>query len=174
MGRACNSVIRGNRLRDAVPPDASYFARRTVVESKAQATCISTNEERYDSQFQIFIAATRALPSRSQIHRCTCFQRRVCHYQKRTAGQTRFCVGGVCNMMSVPEEGAERLLEIFREMLALSETSRSNHSQSAVPDNSMESFDTHDASGSAKVCAAQRKHPSDESQECEGRESQRQ
>jgi len=137
--------------------DASYFARRTIFESKAWVACISgkTNDDRYDSRFQIFTGATWA-------HRCTCFQLRVCQYEKCAAGQTKFYAGDVCNMMSVSAEGAERLVEIFREMLALSETSRANHSQSAVPDESIELSDTHGASGTAEVCAAQRKHPSNQ------------
>jgi len=69
-------------------------------------------------------------------------------------------------MMSVPAEGAERLAKIFREMLALSETSRSNDPQSAVTDDSIKLFDTHRASGTAGVCAKQQKHPSNESQDC--------
>ena len=35
-----------------------------------------------------------------------------------------FAQGGVCNMMTVPDERAERLAEIFREIFALSETNR--------------------------------------------------
>jgi len=47
-GHACDSVA-----------DASYFARRTILESKAQVACISrkTNDDRYDSGFQIFAVA---------------------------------------------------------------------------------------------------------------------
>jgi hypothetical protein len=84
--------------------------------------------------------------------------------QKTHLRRDKFYVGGVCNMMSVPAEATERLAEIFREMLALSETSLPNHSQSAV-DDSIELFDTHGASGTAEVCAAQRKHPSNESRD---------
>jgi len=148
--------------------DASDCARRTIVESKPSVACISgkTNDDRYDSRFQIFTAATWAFPGRSEAHHCTCFHLRVCHYDKRTSWQTKFYVGDVCKMMSVPAEEAERLAEIFREMLALSETSRSNHSQSAVADDSTELFDSHGASGTAEVCAAQRQHPSNESQDC--------
>jgi hypothetical protein len=69
-------------------------------------------------------------------------------------------------MMSVPAEGAERLAKIFREMLALSETSRSNDPQSAATDDSTELFDTHKASGTAEVCTTQQKRPSNESQDC--------
>jgi hypothetical protein len=39
-------------------------------------------------------------------------------------------------MMSVPEEGAERLAEIFREILALSEAKPPNHSKSTGADDS--------------------------------------
>jgi len=153
--------------------DASYFARRTIFESKAWVACISgkTNDDRYDSRFQIFTGATWALPGRSEAHRCTCFQLRVCQYEKCAAGQTKFYAGDVCNMMSVSAEGAERLVEIFREMLALSETSRANHSQSEVPDESIELFDTHGQSGTTEVCGAQGKHPSNESRECQDQES---
>jgi len=62
-------------------------------------------------------------------------------------------------------------VEIFREMLALSETSRANHSQSAVPDESIELFDTHGPSGTTEACAAQQEHPSNEPRECQDQES---
>jgi len=68
-------------------------------------------------------------------------------------------------MMTVPAEGAERLAEIFREVLALSETSRSNDPQSAAADDSIELFDTHRASETAEICAKQQKHPDNESQD---------
>jgi hypothetical protein len=68
-------------------------------------------------------------------------------------------------MMTVPTEEAERLAEIFREMLALSETSRSNHSQSVAADDSIESFDTHGASGTTAACAAQLNHSGDKPQD---------
>jgi hypothetical protein len=77
-------------------------------------------------------------------------------------------------MMSVPLEGAERLAEIFREMLALSETGGLNHSQSAMADNSIELFDTNGASGTAEICAARRKHPGNESQDCQNQKACRQ
>jgi len=70
-------------------------------------------------------------------------------------------------MMSVSAEGSERLAEIFREMLTLSKTSQSNHSQSAVSDDSTELFDPHGASGTSKTCARQGKQPSDERNEAE-------
>ena len=69
-------------------------------------------------------------------------------------------------MMSVPREGAERLAEIFREVLALSETSQSNDAQLAATEDSTELAVTRRASGTAKVCAKQQKHPSSESQDC--------
>jgi hypothetical protein len=53
-------------------------------------------------------------------------------------------------MMTAPGKGAERLAEIFREIFALSET---NPSKSAAPDDSVESFDTQDASGTSETCA---------------------
>ena len=98
----------------------------------------------------------------------------VRYYEKRTSVQTNFYVGDVCNMMSLPAEGAERLAEIFREMLALSETSRSNHSQPAVTDDSIELFDTHGASGTTEVCVTKPKHPSNESRDCYDQESRHQ
>lgn len=148
--------------------DASYFARPTILESKAPVACISrkTNDNRYDSRFQVFTAAARGLPDRSEVHSRTCFRLRVCHSKKRISRQTKFYRGNVCNMMSVPAEGTERLAEILRQMLALSETSRSNDSPSAVAKDSIELFDTHSASGTADVCATQRKHPSNESRDC--------
>lgn len=60
-------------------------------------------------------------------------------------------------MMSVPAEGTERLAEIFREMLALSETSRANHSQSTVTDDSGEVFDTQSGNGSHEICTPRTK-----------------
>jgi hypothetical protein len=60
-------------------------------------------------------------------------------------------------MMSVSGDGAERLAEIFREMLALSESSQSDHSQSAVSDDSIESFDAHGVSGTVDLCGTQSK-----------------
>ena len=77
-------------------------------------------------------------------------------------------------MMSVPTEGAERLAEIFREMLALSETSRSTQSQSAEADDSIESIDAHGASEITEACAAQRKPPSNEPRECKDQKPRRQ
>jgi len=75
-------------------------------------------------------------------------------------------------MMSVPAEGAERLVEIFREMLALSETSRSNHSQSAVTDASIELSDTHgvtelrQAAPCGKQASEKPRNPEDQDSPC--------
>jgi hypothetical protein len=41
-------------------------------------------------------------------------------------------------MMSVPAEGAERLSEILREIFALSEPNRPNHSKSTAADDPIE------------------------------------
>jgi hypothetical protein len=68
-------------------------------------------------------------------------------------------------MMSVPREEEERLAKILREMLALSKTGQSNHSQPAVADDSIELFDTPGASGTAEVCAAKRKHSGNDSRD---------
>ena len=54
--------------------------------------------------------------------------------------QTKFGAGDVWKMMTVPGEGAERLAEIFREIFALSETNKPNHSKSATVDGSIKSF----------------------------------
>jgi hypothetical protein len=58
--------------------------------------------------------------------------------QKNSVKQTEFQVGDVCNMMSVPAEGAERLAEILREIFALSEPNRPNRSKSTGADNPIE------------------------------------
>lgn len=76
--------------------------------------------------------------------------------------------------MSVPREEEERLAKILREMLALSKTSQSNHSQPAVADDSIELFDTHGASGTTEVCAAKGKHPGNDFRDCRNQESRRQ
>jgi hypothetical protein len=70
-------------------------------------------------------------------------------------------------MMSIPGEGAERLAEIFREIFALSETNRPNHSKSAVAVDSIKLFDTQGASGTPETCALKGKQASDERNEAE-------
>jgi hypothetical protein len=64
-------------------------------------------------------------------------------------------------MMSVQGEGAERLAEIFREIFSLSEAKRSNHSKSAVTDDSIELFDGQTASETPETCAPQVKQATD-------------
>ena len=76
-------------------------------------------------------------------------------------------------MMTVPGQGAERLAEIFREIFALSETNRPNHSKSAAVDDSIKLFDTHGASGISKTCAPKEKQPTDERSETEDQEPRR-
>ena len=79
--------------------------------------------------------------------------------------QTKFGAGDVWKMMTVPEEGAERLAEIFREIFALSETNKPNHSKSATVDDSIKSFDAQ-----AKLRAAKRKQTSEEHSDAEDQE----
>ncbi len=55
-------------------------------------------------------------------------------------------------MMTGGAEGAERLAEILREIFALSETNRPNHSKSAAADDSMKSVDPQCASGIHQIC----------------------
>jgi len=66
--------------------------------------------------------------------------------EKRGCVQTKFCVGDVCNMMTAPKDGEERLAEIFREIFALSET---NQSKSTSADDSVKLFDTGRTSGTS-------------------------
>ena len=74
-------------------------------------------------------------------------------------------------MMAVPEEEAARLAEIFREIFALSEPKRPNHSKSAPVDNSMALFDTQGASGTPETTKG--KQTSDERSEAEDQEPRR-
>jgi hypothetical protein len=76
-------------------------------------------------------------------------------------------------MMSVPGEEAERLAEIFREIFALSETNRPNHSKSAVADDSIKLFDAPGASRTPETSAQQGKQASNERSEAEDQESRR-
>jgi hypothetical protein len=82
--------------------------------------------------------------------------------ERKTQEQTKFSVGDVWNMMTVPGEGAERLAEIFREIFALSETNGPNHSKSAAVDDSIKLFDAQRASGISEICAPNGKQASDE------------
>jgi len=75
-------------------------------------------------------------------------------------------------MMTVPEEGAERLAEIFREIVALSETNRPNHSKSA-DDDSIKSFDTQGTSGTPETCAPKGKQAIDQCSQSEDQEPRR-
>jgi hypothetical protein len=74
-------------------------------------------------------------------------------------------------MMAVPEEEAERLAEIFREIFALSEPNRPNHSKSAAIDDSIALLDTQGASGTP--AATKGKQTSDERSEAEDQEPRR-
>jgi hypothetical protein len=76
-------------------------------------------------------------------------------------------------MMTVPGDGAERLAELFREIFALSETKRPNHSKSAAVDDSIKLFDTQGASGTSETCAPKEKQPTDERSETEDQERRR-
>jgi hypothetical protein len=76
-------------------------------------------------------------------------------------------------MMSVLGEEAERLAEIFREIFALSETNRLNHSKSAVADDSIKLFNAQCESGTPETCAPQGKRASDERSEAEDQEPRR-
>jgi hypothetical protein len=73
-------------------------------------------------------------------------------------------------MMTVPREGSERLAEIFREIFALSETNRPNHSKSAASDDSIKSFDTLGASGTPDTCEPNETHSADERSDAEGQD----
>ena len=82
--------------------------------------------------------------------------------------QTKFDVGDVWKMMTVPGEGAERLAEIFREIFALSETNKPNHVKSETVDDSIKSFNAQ-----GKLRPAKRKRTSKERGDAEGQESLR-
>ena len=56
-------------------------------------------------------------------------------------------------MMSGSAEGAERLANILREILALSETKRPNHSKPAGADDPNELFDAQSVNGINQPCA---------------------
>ena len=72
--------------------------------------------------------------------------------------------------MTVPGEGKERLAEIFREIFALSETNRPNHSKSPAVDDSNKLSDAQGASGTSEICAPKEKQTSDDRSEPEDQE----
>ena len=75
--------------------------------------------------------------------------------------------------MTVQREGAERLAEIFREIFALSETNRPNHSKSAAADDSIKLFGPQRTSGISEICAPNGKQASDEASQTEHQEPPR-
>jgi hypothetical protein len=70
-------------------------------------------------------------------------------------------------MMSVPQEGAECLAEIFREILALSETKRSNDPKSAAADDPTKLFDAQCVNGIDQSCPPRGKQAGDEGSDSE-------
>ena len=62
-------------------------------------------------------------------------------------------------MMSASAEGAERLANILREILALSETKRGNHSKPADANDPNELFDAQSANGIDQPCAWGNRQP---------------
>jgi hypothetical protein len=90
--------------------------------------------------------------------------------ERKTPEQTKFYVGDVWKLMTVPREGAERLAEIFREIFALSETNGPNHSKSAAVDDSIKSLDAQRGRGISKICAPNGKQARDEGSQTEHQE----
>ena len=90
--------------------------------------------------------------------------------ERKTQDQTKFYVGDVWKLMTVPREGAERLAEIFREIFALSETNGPNHSKSAAADDSIKLFDVQRASGISEIRGPNGKQTSDEGSQAEHQE----
>jgi hypothetical protein len=70
-------------------------------------------------------------------------------------------------MMTVPREEAERLAEIFREIVALSQTSRLNRSKTAAVDDSIKSSNIQSASETSQT--KEEKPASDERSKAENR-----
>jgi hypothetical protein len=70
-------------------------------------------------------------------------------------------------MMRASGDGAERLAEIFREILALSGPKQPNHSKSTGADDPIKSFDTQSASEIHQTCAPRGKHASEKGSEPE-------
>jgi hypothetical protein len=89
--------------------------------------------------------------------------------ERKTHEQTKFYIGDVCKLMTVPKDGAERLAEIFREIFALSETNGPDPSKSATADDSIKLFGTQRASGISEIGAPNGK-PSDEGSRTEHEE----
>ena len=90
--------------------------------------------------------------------------------ERKTQDQTKFYVGDVWKLMTVPREGAERLAEIFREIFALSETNGPNHSKSAAVDDSIQLLDAQRASWISEICAPNGKQASNEGSQPEHQE----
>ena len=90
--------------------------------------------------------------------------------ERKTLEQTKFYVGDVWKLMTVPRDGAERLAEIFREIFALSETNGPNHSKSAAVDDSIQLLDAQRASWISEICAPNGKQASDEGSQGEHQE----
>jgi hypothetical protein len=97
-------------------------------------------------------------------------ERRGYQPERKTQEQTKFYVGDVWKLMSVPKDGAERLAEFFREIFALSETNGPNHSESAAADDSIKLSATQRASGISEICAPNGKQASDEDSQTEHQE----
>ena len=95
-----------------------------------------------------------------------------CEHQpeRKTQEQTKFYVGDVWKLMTLPGDGAERLAEILREIFALSETNGPNHSKSAAADDSINLFGTQRGSGISEICAPDGKQASDEAGHAEHQE----
>ncbi len=72
-------------------------------------------------------------------------------------------------MMTVPDERAERLAEIFREIFALSETNRRNHSESAAVADSIKLFDAPGTNGTPETPRG--KQATDQRSQAEDQES---
>jgi hypothetical protein len=90
--------------------------------------------------------------------------------ERKTQEQTKFYAGDVWKLMTVPREGEERLVEIFREIFALSETNGPNHSESAAADDSIKLSATQRASGISEICAPNGKQASDQGSQTEPQE----
>ena len=77
-------------------------------------------------------------------------------------------------MMSASREGAECLAEIFREILALSETKRSKDPKSAAADDPMKLSDAQCVNGIDQTCAPRGKKAGDERSNSEAGDCDRQ
>jgi hypothetical protein len=74
-------------------------------------------------------------------------------------------------MMSAASEGAERVAEILREILALSGTKRVNHSKSVTADDSIKLFDPQCVNGLHQGSAPSGKQASEKRRKSEGQDS---